>query len=76
MKFFYLIDFGLAKTFDYNSTTHYMENKEIKKLTETTRYASINPLRGLDQSQRDDLESVGYVLIYLLKFTTLAKHKN
>ena len=66
-KYLYLIDFGLAKTFEYNSTTHYMNNKEEKKLTGTPRYASINALRGLEQSPRDDLESVGYVLIYLLK---------
>ena len=67
-KFLYLLDFGLAKTFDYNSTTtNYMPNKEGKKLTGTPRYASINALRGLEQSPRDDLESVGYVLVYLLK---------
>ena len=63
----YLLDFGLAKQYRSSKTLEHYPMKKNKKLTGTARYASINALRGNDQSRRDDLESIGYVLIYLLK---------
>ena len=66
-KTLYLLDFGLAKQYRSSKTLEHYTMKRNKKLTGTARYASINALSGNDQSRRDDLESVGYVLIYLLK---------
>ena len=64
-KHLYLIDFGFSKFFDKNGLNDIVTDK--KNLIGTPRYASINALRGIEQSMRDDLESVGYILVYLLK---------
>jgi serine/threonine protein kinase len=63
----YLIDFGLAKKYRSMTTLIQYPLTKKDKLTGTARYASINALKGYEHSRRDELESVGYILVYFLK---------
>ena len=63
----YVIDFGLSREYrDNESKQHYPMIKK-KKLCGTARYASVHALECYEQSRRDDLESVSYVVVYLIK---------
>lgn len=65
-KSIYIIDFGLSRPYVLEDGSH-IPFKDKKGMVGTARYVSINTHLGFEQSRRDDLESIGYILVYFCK---------
>ena len=63
----YLIDFGLCRKYKSSNTGKHICPKNLGKFTGTSRYASVYAMAGNEQSRRDDIESIGYMIIFLMK---------
>jgi hypothetical protein len=57
----YIIEFDLAKKYRDTRTHQHISYRENKNLTGTARYVSINTHLGIEQSRRDDKESLSYI---------------
>ena len=63
----YMIDFGISKKYRSSRTGKHIKYTDLKKINGSFRYMSINCNKGYEQSRKDDLESLGYMLVFLIK---------
>jgi serine/threonine protein kinase len=64
----YIVDFGLATYYRNPETGQHISGRQhMKHKTGTARYASLNVHKGKVHSRRDDMESLGYLFVDLLK---------
>lgn len=62
----YLIDFGLARLFRSPHTGQHIGLSGDCSLVGTPYYSSLDTLLGIEQSRKDDLEALGYMLVSFL----------
>ena len=62
----FCIDFGLSKRYRHPHTLQHIPYRDDRSLTGSPRYASVANHQGVETSRRDDLESIGYMLVYFL----------
>ena len=77
----HIIDYGLAKPYIDTETRKHISSTENRPITGTIRqghrvetnltaclrYMSVNAHFGMEQSRRDDMEALGYLILYFLK---------
>ena len=63
----YMTNFNSAKRYKDKNTLEHIKYKLSNNFRGNYIFASVNALRGVELSRRDDLESLGYILIYFLK---------
>ena len=63
----YVVDFGFCKKYRSSKTGKHILPKNTGKFNGTLRYASPHTIKGKEHSRRDDLISLGYMLIYMYK---------
>ena len=66
-KIIYIFDFGLSKRYRDPKTGLHINYKDNAGIIGCIRYCSINALLGLEQGRRDDMEAIGYMLVYFMK---------
>ena len=75
----YLIDFGNARKYKSSKTGKHIKLVKSNKVYGSLIFLSTNALKGIEQTRKDDLEALGYVIIYLyigsLPWSSF-KHKN
>ena len=62
----HLIDFGLSVSYLQEDGSTHVEKKNEEKFSGNILFASLNSCRGNNKSRRDDVESMVYVMLYLL----------
>src|SRR5260370_34864034 len=63
----FLIDFGLIRLFRNPATHEHITQAKGLDITGTVHYSSINSHLRVTQSRHDDLESLAYIIVYLVK---------
>ena len=61
----YLIDFGNARKYRSSRTGKHLACNKNYKVFGTIIFLSLNALKGIEQTRKDELESLGLVFIYL-----------
>ncbi|PBK77698.1 kinase-like protein [Armillaria solidipes] len=62
-----IIDFGISKPFSHGQPSKYDPLKDRRAIIGSLSWASLNSHNGIDLAPRDDLESLSYTALFLLR---------